>query len=86
MIVPGNSKSVWNAVNLAKDINPNKIPPQMTHEGTLIVNSDLSDAFADFFDMKVKNIVTSCKVEDDIYNGRKNYIAMLKISLTNQMY
>ena len=71
MIVPGNSKSLWNAVNLAKDINPNKIPPQMKHEGTLILNSDLSDAFADFFDMKVKNIVTSCKVEDDVYNGRK---------------
>ena len=32
-LVPGNSKSLWNAVNHAKDINHNEIPAVMRLEG-----------------------------------------------------
>ena len=68
-LVPGNSKSLWNAVNLAKDINPNTIPHNMSDNGSNIDPNNLSDAFAQFFDNKVKSIVDTCKVEDNVYNG-----------------
>ena len=35
-LVPGNSKSLWNAVNLAKDINPNFIPQDMSDNGIVV--------------------------------------------------
>ena len=70
-LVPGNSKSLWNAVNLAKDINPNVIPENMSDNGISIDPSGLSDAFAEFFDKKVKSIVETCRVNDTVYNGTR---------------
>ena len=70
-IIPGNNKSLWNAVNLAKDVNPNSIPKIMKHNGIEIAVSNLSDAFADFFDKKVKDIVSTCEVDNDVYNGTR---------------
>ena len=70
-LIPGNSKSLWNAVNLAKDLNPSSIPSNMNLGGLEIKENDLSDAFVEFFDIKVKNIAISCKVDDNVYNGRR---------------
>ena len=55
--------------------------------GLEINESNLSDAFVDFFDQKVKNIVNSCKVEDDVYNGKKKIFTGSKnfISSTSVM-
>ena len=69
--MPGNSKSLWNAVNLAKDINPNVIPENMSDNGISIDPSGLIDAFAEFFDKKVKLIVETCRVNDNVYNGTR---------------
>ena len=52
-IVPGNSKSLWNAIKRAKDINPNQMPEEMKLEGVNVKPEDLSDCFANFFDNKV---------------------------------
>ena len=70
-LVPGNSKSLWNAVNLAKDINPTEIPVNMTDNSNSINPNDLSDAFAQFFDSKVKLIVETCEVKNNVYNSKK---------------
>ena len=69
--MPGNTKSLWNVLNLAKDINPNTIPQNMTENNIDIVPYDLSDAFAQFFDKKVKSIVETCRVENNVYNSLK---------------
>ena len=70
-LVPGNQGSLWNAVNSAKDINPNKIPSNMKLKGKEINQSELAENFATFFENKVKDIVKSCKVDDSVYNGTK---------------
>ena len=70
-LVPGSSKSLWNAVNLAKDINPNEIPPKMKIAGKTIHTDDLSESFAEFFDNKVKRIVETCEVDSSVYNGKR---------------
>ena len=67
-LLPGNTKSLWNAVKLAKDINPNTIPEIMTENGIDITPCDLSDTFAQFFDKKVKSILETCSV-NNVYNG-----------------
>ena len=45
-------------------------------------NSSLCDTFVEFFDSKVKNILNSCKVEEDVYNTRKKCTTAKK-NLTN---
>ena len=39
--------------------------------GKTIPVDDLSESFADFFDNKVKRVVETCEVDDNIYNGKK---------------
>ena len=70
-LVSGNSKSLWRAVNLAKDINVNEIPVEMKHAGITIQKQNLSESFADFFDEKVKKIVETCEVDHNSYNGKR---------------
>ena len=36
-----------------------------------VYSCDLAETFAKHFDNKVENIVSTCKVEGDVYNGRK---------------
>ena len=52
-------------------MNPNVIPQNMSDNGKSINPSNLSDAFAEFFDKKVKSIVETCRVNDNVYNGIK---------------
>ena len=70
-LVPGNQGSLWNAINNAKDINPNKIPKNMKLKGTVINQNELAESFAEFFDSKVKSIVETCEVKNNVYNGIK---------------
>ena len=70
-LIPGNSKSLWNAVSLAKDINPNQIPTSMNYNGRNLKPTEISETFACFFDDKVKAIVESCRVDNDVYNGKR---------------
>ena len=48
-IVPGNSSSLWKAVNLAKDLGIDGIPEQMHMNGILIGDGLVPDYFAEFF-------------------------------------
>ena len=70
-IVPGNSKSLWNAVKTAKDINQNDIPHILRKAGEEIDRNGISESFAAFFDNKVKTIVSSCTIDENVYNGRR---------------
>ena len=53
-ILPGNSKSLWKAVNIAKNINCSQLPDNFHQNGIEIHASILADTFAEFFDNKVK--------------------------------
>lgn len=72
-IIPGNSKSLWTAVNIAKDINTHSIPSNMTLAGSEIQTKDQPEAFANFFLNKIlsNNIV----VEDSVYNGKRKILS-----------
>ena len=68
-IIPGNSKSLWDAVKIAKDINIPKLPETMFYNNIKIPKKDLPDFFAGLFTSKVKSIVDEQVTSDTIYNG-----------------
>lgn len=71
MLVLGNPESLWNVASMAKNSNVNDIPPCMKIGNVEVDNSDLAETFADYYDKKFKNIVKMCKVDQDVYNGKK---------------
>ena len=73
-IVPGNSKSLWDAVKIAKNVNKPNLPPKLSLNDVEIAPSDLPDTFADFKKNKVHNIVQEQVINNEVYNGvRKLY-------------
>ena len=70
-ILPGNSKSLWDAVKKAKDINNPKLPPKMTLNDLEIPTSDLPDTFANFFKDKVSLIINEQVIDDSVHNGHR---------------
>lgn len=72
-ILPGNTKTLWTAVKIAKDINTHSIPPNMTLEGTEIITKNQPDAFAKFFNDKI--VSNNTPVEDSVYNGKRKVLS-----------
>ena len=73
-MIPGNTKSLWDAVKIAKDKNIEKMPNQMFMEGRPIKNEELPDTFANQFEDKINKIVDQTKIDQNVYNGtRKMY-------------
>ena len=65
------SRSLWKAVNIAKDANQEDLPMQMYEEGNPIPNNELSDRFADFFEEKVMNLASNVAIDPTVYNGTR---------------
>ena len=81
-ILPGNSKTLWNSVKKAKNMNINSLPEDLTINQIPINLNELPDAFADFFSNKVKKIVTECKVDNNVYNGKRKLYCQNKNFMT----
>ena len=69
--MPGNSASLWKAVNLAKDLGIDGIPDQMHINGIRIGDGLVPDCFAEFFCDKVKLLSDQAQVSGAVYIGRK---------------
>ena len=70
-ILPGNSKSLWDAVKIAKNINIPTIPEKMYYENTMISKDLLPDTFADYFEKKFKPLYESRKFQIRSITGKK---------------
>ena len=81
-IIPGNSGSLWKAVKAARDVNSSELPDKMYLNGILIEEKELPDAFANFFDTKIKNIASEITIENDVYNGKRIVEAEDKMFMT----
>ena len=55
--LPGNSKSLWKAVKIAKNVGYTPIPQNMTLNNVDVSGQNIAECFASFFDKKVGNIV-----------------------------
>ena len=74
-ILPGNSKSLWTAVRLAKNQNIESFPKNIYENGIKIPDNNVPDRVAEFFDNKVKRLVRDSEIEPSIYNGRPKILA-----------
>ena len=68
-ILPGNSKSLWTAVRLAKNQNIESFPKNVYDNGVKISENNVPDTVAEFFDNKVKRLVRDSAIDPNIYNG-----------------
>ena len=64
-MVPSNSKTLWDAVRIAKDLNIETIPKTMFRDNVEIQSKKLPDSFAGFFNNKVNNIVESTNIDNN---------------------
>ena len=48
---------MWSAVSIARNVENGELPNTMYLNGMEIADEDLSDAFANHFEMKFRNIV-----------------------------
>ena len=74
-IIPGNSKTLWKAVKVAKNISTSDYPNEMYLGDELINKIDLPNKFADHFENKVKKIVQDTQINPNVYNGKRKLIA-----------
>ena len=62
---------LWKAVKVAKNLNSNEYPENMSLGGVPVAGSDLANAFATHFDSKVRASVSQARVDPiEVYNGR----------------
>ena len=71
LIVPGNTKSLWKAVNMAKDTCKNNLPKTLYENGVEIDQDKVADVFGSFFDRKIRTILAEVRINDLVHNGRR---------------
>ena len=62
----GNSKTLWQALKLAKNLGTNEIPKYMTLNGVEVSVDEISDCFVDFYVKKVSDIVSTTTVDQNV--------------------
>ena len=80
-IVPGNNKSLWDAVKIARDIETTPLPPKIKKDGIVYDRNEAPEAFAEFFKQKITNLEKNLKTQDGVYNGTN----LINASETNFM-
>ena len=70
-LVPGNSKSLWDAVKVASDVNVSGLPETMYQDGVELERERVASAFGDLFFNKVKNITESTQINPLVHNGHQ---------------
>ena len=68
-LIPGNSKSLWTSVKIAKDLNIQSIPSKLFHANVIVDETEVPDAFASFFKNKIVNLVNESRINCNVYNG-----------------
>ena len=66
-------------VKIAKDQSVEPIPQKLYKEGNLIDDRNVCDEYARYFDEKVKNIVDTTTIDENIYNGERKIYSNSKM-------
>ena len=70
-LVSGNSKSLWDAVKIASDVNVAGLPDTLYQNGNELPKDKIASAFGDLFVQKVKSIVESTRINPLVHNGQQ---------------
>ena len=61
-IASGTNGNIWKAVGLAKDVNPDAIPTNLTVGGACVDPKGIAGAFGNYFSSKIKSNVCKARV------------------------
>jgi hypothetical protein len=70
-IIPGNNKSLWDAVKIARDIEPTTLPETLTRDGISYDRMAAPMAFSKYFKSKISVLEESATIDEEIWNGEK---------------
>ena len=73
-LIPGNTKSLWDAVKIASDINVSGLPDTLYENGIELPKDKVASAFGDMFTKKVKLIVDSTIINPQVHNGNQKIL------------
>ena len=65
---------MWKAVKVAKNLNTDSIPSNLTLAGIPIATHETANAFAKFFNEKLTSHAHKKKVNPGVYNGKNKFI------------
>ena len=68
-IIPGNSKTLWDAAKIAMDKENIEIPDTVHYGQETYRGEDIPEAFAQYFKAKVNDITESTTIDDTVFNG-----------------
>ncbi len=64
--MPGNTKSLWDAVKIARYIEPTPLPTELVRDGVYYAQGDLPMGFSNHFKSKIRDL------EDNLKSGMKS--------------
>ncbi len=70
-IIPGNNKSLWDAVKIARDIKPTHLPPILTRNGISYDRLAALTTFSEYFKSKISALEESTSIDEEVWNGEK---------------
>ena len=68
-ILPGNSKSLWDAVKIANNKNVSVLPYTLFKDGLELPSNQKPSAFGELFYNKVTSITNETLINPNVYNG-----------------
>ena len=78
----GTKGNVWKAVKVAKNLNIDSLPKNLTLGGRPIAEGDIASSFAGYFSRKVTSNVESTKINPNVYNGKCKMIVQNRNFMT----
>jgi hypothetical protein len=70
-IIPGNNKSLWDTVKIARDIEPTPLPLILTRNGISYDRLAAPTAFSEYFKSKISALEQSTTIDEEVWNGEK---------------
>ena len=66
----GNKGNIWKAVKIAKNLNVDSLPKNLSLGGIPVAENDIANSFALHFSKKVTSNVKKTKINPNVYNGK----------------
>ena len=83
----GANGNLWKAVKMAKNLNVDSLPKNLTLGGKPVAGTDIANSFAGYFNHKVISNVEKTKVNPNVYNGKCKIIVQNRNFMTkNDVY
>ena len=83
-IVPGDSKSLWKAVNIARDKNSDEIPSKMFKNAVEVDENEIPESFAEYFASKISSLMVNIAIDPNVYNGNRRITSTEENFMTSQ--